>query len=334
MSDSKSFQCPNCGSPIIPSGSEKQVKCAYCGSTVIVPEELRDQTPPPSDFSIPQSDFPNEEVIHTIGTVGKVTAGVVAGTTVMSFVLPIVMTCIILGVVGGVLYAVFSGINSSNQAPNQSPSLPAIPFMASPTLVPTPVPTAINTPVPFSKVLFKDNFTDPSSGWERARNSKYTLEYKTGKYHVLLNSDPGTGQAIWITKPFTDMSVEADTQETTGPSDGLIGLACRAADNGRMYTFEYSQDGTYGIYKYSPDGSAETLDENTLNPNTIVQGGVNHLEGVCSGDTLTLILNGQILDQVEDSEYTKGGMGIIVRSGSSGETGIDALFSNYVVKGP
>ncbi len=326
MSDTKSFQCPNCGSPIVPSGGDKEVKCAYCGSTVIVPEELRDHRPP-ADFSIPQPDQPSQEVLETIGNVGKVAVGVTAGATVMSFILPIILTCVILGAVGGVLYFVFSSVNSSNQPSGQAPNAPSIPFIASPTTVPTPVP--------YTKVLFKDNFTDPSSGWERARNANYTLEYKNGKYHVLINNEPGAGQAIWITKSFTDMSVEVDTQQTAGPSDGLIGVACRATDDGRMYSFEYSQDGTYGIYKYAANGAnIETLDENQLNPNTVIQGGVNHLEGVCAGDTLTLILNGQVLDQVVDSEFTKGGMGVIVRSGASGDSGNDVLFSNYVVKGP
>ncbi len=41
MSEIKSFNCPNCGSSLSPNGAEKAVKCKYCGSTVIVPEELR-----------------------------------------------------------------------------------------------------------------------------------------------------------------------------------------------------------------------------------------------------------------------------------------------------
>ena len=43
MSDTKSFNCPNCGSPLMPDGGAKEVKCAFCGSTVIVPGELLDQ---------------------------------------------------------------------------------------------------------------------------------------------------------------------------------------------------------------------------------------------------------------------------------------------------
>ena len=43
MSAIKSFSCPNCGSPLMPDGKEKEIKCAFCSSTIIVPEELRDR---------------------------------------------------------------------------------------------------------------------------------------------------------------------------------------------------------------------------------------------------------------------------------------------------
>ena len=42
MSDAKSFDCPNCGSPLTLDGPAREVKCSFCGSTVIVPQELRD----------------------------------------------------------------------------------------------------------------------------------------------------------------------------------------------------------------------------------------------------------------------------------------------------
>jgi DNA-directed RNA polymerase subunit RPC12/RpoP len=45
MSETKSFNCPNCGSSLMASGAEKEIKCMYCGSSVNVPDELRDQAP-------------------------------------------------------------------------------------------------------------------------------------------------------------------------------------------------------------------------------------------------------------------------------------------------
>ena len=40
MSEGKSFNCPNCGSSLSANGNDKSVICRYCGSNVIVPEEL------------------------------------------------------------------------------------------------------------------------------------------------------------------------------------------------------------------------------------------------------------------------------------------------------
>jgi hypothetical protein len=49
MTEPKSFNCPNCGSALMPEGDAKDVKCAFCGSTVIVPAELLD-----SDHAVDQ----------------------------------------------------------------------------------------------------------------------------------------------------------------------------------------------------------------------------------------------------------------------------------------
>ena len=36
-----SFQCPSCGAPLIPGGSAALIRCPHCLTSVIVPEELR-----------------------------------------------------------------------------------------------------------------------------------------------------------------------------------------------------------------------------------------------------------------------------------------------------
>jgi DNA-directed RNA polymerase subunit RPC12/RpoP len=46
MTEVKSFNCPNCNSPLSPQGSAKEIKCGYCGSSVIVPEDFRDNDAP------------------------------------------------------------------------------------------------------------------------------------------------------------------------------------------------------------------------------------------------------------------------------------------------
>ena len=337
----QTFKCPNCGSPVTTTGAEKEVQCAYCGSTVIVPEELREAPQPqpqpqPMQYNFPTSQ-PNDQVFQNLENAGKVAAGVTVGVTAMSFILPIILTCVILAAVGGILFYVFSNVHSALQQSSQIINSASAPLSQIQTAVSTdtPVPTeAIPTPVPFTKTILSDDFTDPSSGWSRAKNQDYTLEYKNGNYHILINPSSNGGQAVWIDGSYTNISVEADAQETSGSDDGTIGVACRAGKNGDMYTFEFAQNGSYSINKLDSSGNSTSLTEGTLNPNTVIQNDVNHIEGVCDGDTLTMLLNNQVLAQAQDSDYTKGGIGMIVNPGSSGDNSMDVLFSHFVVKGP
>lgn len=331
MADIKSFQCPNCGSPVTTTGKEKEVKCAYCGTTVIVPVELRDSTPTPAPvFNFGQTIETDDQVLKTIGEVGKVTAGVTVGVTAVSVILPLALTCIILGVVGYIMFTVFNGVRSTSLA-STIPTEVLVSDTPLPTDTPTLVPTPINTPVPFNKILLKDNFTNPSSGWDKVHDTNYTLEYKNGKYHMLINSqDPG--QIVYLTKKYTDTSIEVGIQQIGGADDGQYGIACRVTDTGNYYSFEISQNGTVGIYKYT-SWNPQTIEEDSLDPNPIINGKVNQLEGICAGENLTLLVDGQVIMQDQDSEYTSGGVGLIALNGS-GSTGIDVLFSNLLVKGP
>ena len=335
------FKCPNCGSPVTTTGAEKEVQCAYCGSTVIVPEELRvapQPQPQPMQYNFGPMSQPNDQVFQNLETAGKVAAGATIGITAVSFILPIILTCVILAAVGGILFYVFSNVNSALKQSNLTASTMSAPINIVPTAAPAPTPTeAIPTPVPFTKVLFKDNFSKSSSGWDTSHDSGYTYGYKDGHYRVLVNKQDG-GQDLWpqSTDKFTNVSIEADVQQTAGPTDGKIGVVCRAASSGEGYGFTFDQNGGYGIDKFSAGSvsSVTSLDKATLDPNTVNQNDVNHIEAVCDGDTLTLILNNQVLLQVQDSSYTSGGTGLFVMTGSSGDPGVDVLFSNFVVKGP
>jgi DNA-directed RNA polymerase subunit RPC12/RpoP len=57
MAEAKSFECPKCGSALTPDGDEKEIKCAFCGSTVIVPEDLRDDELDEDEELSPEEDL-------------------------------------------------------------------------------------------------------------------------------------------------------------------------------------------------------------------------------------------------------------------------------------
>lgn len=336
MEELKPSTCPNCGSPLDVKPGDTRIKCAYCGSSIEVSEHP-DSTPEAPQFTFKISD----ETAKELGKVGKVAGGIAIG----SFIIPIIIAVVVLCGVGATLFFVFRNVNSTikgalnlpttSMVPIDTPYPSATPF-PTPTIVstdtPEPSPTPFQTPVPFTNVLFRDNFTSTSSGWAVENDADYILEYKNGAYHVAVNATNG-GQSVWIGSKYTNVSVEVDANQDTGPVDALMGVSCRYTDGVGGYTFEFARNGTYGIYMYL-QGNPNVLDEATLDPNTIDPNGPTHIQGICAGSTLTLVLNGVALMQVTDRTYTSGGAGVIVRTGDSGAAGIDMNFKQFVVKGP
>jgi len=336
MEELKPSTCPNCGSPLEVKPGDTQVKCAYCGSTITVSEH------PDSTPEAPQYTFKiDDKTAKEIGTVGKVAAGVTIG----SFVLPIIITVVVLCGIGGILFFVLRSVNktintaldlsTSTMMPLDTPfptDTPVPPPTAAPTPTIAPTDTLFPTPAPFPNVLFRDNFTSTSSGWDQEHDTDYVLEYKNGAYHAVVNAKGG-GQSVWHGDSYTNVSVEVDAAFNAGPDDAMIGVSCRYTNNVGGYGFEFAKNGTYGIYIYQ-QGYVDSLDENTLDPNTIHPTGPNHIEGICNGSTLTLMLNGVALMQVDDTTYTSGGAGLIIRTGDSGAPGVDANFNQFLVKGP
>ena len=331
MAELQSSTCPNCGSPLEVKPGDTRIKCAYCGSSITVSEH-ENSTP-----EFPQFTFKiDEQTAHELGTVGKVTAGI----AVSSIVLPLAITVVVLCGVGILLFFGLKGVHILPMEPTHAiPTVIVAPTAAPPTAVPppatpvpAPTPTPFPTPIPFANVLFQDDFSKTSSGWDQLHETDYTLEYKNGSYHVVVGAQDG-GESVWIGEDYTTLSVEVDANQTAGPDDALVGVSCRVKQGVGGYSFEFAQDGTYGIYKYTK-GSPSALDESVLDPNTVNTEGINHIEGICAGSTLTMILNGKPLMQVDDPTYTSGGAGVIVRTGDSGEPGIDMVFSQFVVKGP
>ena len=51
MAEQRDFDCPSCAAALRVTGYETQVRCAYCGTTVVVPQELR--VPPPPTYPPP-----------------------------------------------------------------------------------------------------------------------------------------------------------------------------------------------------------------------------------------------------------------------------------------
>ncbi len=182
-----------------------------------------------------------------------------------------------------------------------------------------------------SDVLFEDDFSKTSSGWDRTTGDTGSTDYGDGDYQILVNE---TQYDMWANpgKSFTDVSVEVDAVMVGGPEDNDFGLICRYQDVSNYYFGIISSDGYYAI-GYVKGGTQNLFSDSLEFSDAIKQGYENNRVRLdCVGDTLTLYVNGTQLTQAFDSDFTNGDVGLM--AGTFDTVGTQISFDNFVVKKP
>lgn len=181
-------------------------------------------------------------------------------------------------------------------------------------------------------VLFKDDFSDPSSGWDQVDSSDGMTDYENGYYRILVNSEDTD---VWANPGlhFTNVVVEVDATKAGGSDDNDFGVICRYQDVNNFYFFIISSDGYYGVGKIV-DGEQSIIGTDQLYPDDSIRQGntTNHLKADCVGSHLVLHVNGTKITDVEDDTFSDGDVGLL--AGTFSEPGTDIHFDNFVVKKP
>jgi len=181
-------------------------------------------------------------------------------------------------------------------------------------------------------VLFQDDFSDTSSGWDRVDVDDGITDYVDGVYRILVNT-PSTD--VWANPglDFTDTVVEVEATKVGGPDDNDFGVICRYQNESNFYFFIISSDGYYGLGKVV-DGEQILIGEEELMPSDDIQLGnvTNMIKADCVGSTLALYANGAQLASVQDASFTSGDVGLM--AGTFSESGTDIHFDNFVVREP
>ena len=180
-------------------------------------------------------------------------------------------------------------------------------------------------------VLFQDDFSSPTSGWDRTKYAEGIMDYDGGGYRILVNALQAN---FWSTphKDFSDVRVEVDAGKLAGPDENRIGLICRS-DGKDYYFFLISSDGYYGLGLFQ-DGKANLLGQSEMSSSGNIRTGaaINHLRADCNGNDLSFYVNGVELADAHDSTLTHGDVGLL--AGTFGQPGADIVFDNFVALKP
>jgi hypothetical protein len=208
-----------------------------------------------------------------------------------------------------------------------------VPATQPPATVP-PQPT-VNAGAQSGSVLFHDDFSNPSSGWDQTTIADGSTDYANGGYRILVTTP---NVVLWANPGQTlpnDVRIEVDATKSAGPDANGFGVICRYTDKDNFYKLIVTSDGYAGISKVtsdnvtvisSPDGKLQTV-------NNINKGAAsNHIRADCIGSTLTLFVNGNQVATASDSSLSGGDTGLFAQTYDTG--GVDILFHDFNVTAP
>jgi len=188
------------------------------------------------------------------------------------------------------------------------------------------------SPTASSNILFQDDFSSTSSGWDRATYDFGETDYVSGGYHILVGDDYSS---VWANPGInaTDVIVEVDGSKRGGVDDNEFGVICRYQDENNFYAGSVSSDGFYAIIKIQ-NGEFGYVGAEAMQPSDLINLGdaVNRVRMDCIGSTLTLYVNGAMLISEADTSFASGDVGLY--AGSFGTPGIDIFFDNFVAQRP
>ena len=183
-----------------------------------------------------------------------------------------------------------------------------------------------------SNVLFSDDFSDTSTGWDQGSSADGLTDYKDGTYRIRVETP---NLYFWANpgRSYGNVSIEVDAAKVDGPEDNDFGLMCRYQDENNFYFARAASDGYYTIGKYAEGQLKFFLEDEWAITNVIKTGNsTNHLRLDCVGDKISFYINGNLMAEVSDDDFPTGDLGLIAGSYNTG--GVEFAFDNFIVTRP
>jgi len=189
------------------------------------------------------------------------------------------------------------------------------------------------------QVLFSDDFSDETSGWDTYSDVEGSAFYRNGALHLKNNvfAEYAT-YSYYPPQEFRDFSLEVETKLVDGTDDNWHQVLCRVQETvePEYYEFAISADGYYEIGMLA---NGERIQLVPITRSIHIHTGkdaVNVMRIECVGSNLRLSVNGHLLTEVVDSTFASGYLGLAATAWTEqyGKTFTEIAFDNLVVTLP
>ncbi len=198
---------------------------------------------------------------------------------------------------------------------------------AEPSASPSPKPEGQLPPT--GEILYADDFSNPSSGWDVGEWDEGKVWYGDRGLHLLNYTDSEYNTWSGANESFGDAVIEVDSQLVGGTDDNWQGVYCRRVDEDNYYYVAYSADGYASGHARVDGESVVSVDPERSAAINQGAGEINHLRLACVGDTVRFWVNDELVLEFTDDHLLAGDIALGASS-LAGELS-EVAFANLVV---
>ena len=177
---------------------------------------------------------------------------------------------------------------------------------------------------PVVRVRYEFNTNE---GWSLGEMKGGSAAITQGDYYSLTThqGEPFSFGVVDFVAQDITLRADASLAKTGDPTKDIYGVMCRVQNDGSGIFFAVRSDGYGSIQKW--DGTSLTMLTDWIAMDSVRQGiAANYIEGNCVGDNYMLIINGDYVTDVDNSDFLIGNIGVGVVPQSASETRVDFDF--------
>jgi hypothetical protein len=177
---------------------------------------------------------------------------------------------------------------------------------------------------PIGEILFQDDFSDPGSGWKREDEDYQKTDYRDGVYIVRFKDTRLITRVAYPGEDLLDgyVQVDATVSEGTGGTYGVYArytknrlLRCIVNDKGEAAL----QLAVYEDY---------SVPSPTFEPHEAVRSGTNRIAMRFEGKSVTCLVNGVLVQAIQDPEPKAGALGLVA---GNGDEAFEVRFDHFLL---
>jgi serine/threonine protein kinase len=230
-----------------------------------------------------------------------------------------------LSVLGGGAFFLF---NAANQPPTATsrPTQTAVPPATS-------TPRATATAVPdTSETILEDDFSDDSI-WGLLDAENASIEYADEALRIELFTESWMAWTTPDDEVYENVHIEVTAHNNDGESTTEFGIVCYQQEDGTSFYYAViTRAGDYAIV-LAADGEDDIFltNDGEWGTSDLIENKDSYRLGMdCGNGTLSLYVDGQLVDSAEDDTYEGGTPGVVVLSGDS-VSAADVSFDDFLM---